>query len=1459
MTHIRLNQGCLVFFFLLSYSVIYAQFINKITVDAGPADVGQNATLKIVNGHPAIAYDDTTNATIYYVRAADINGRVWDTPVQINPIINTRDASMTIVNGKPAMSYYNMTDNNLRYAPSFDVNGNSWGIFIGVDVSGDVGTYSSLAVVNGNPAISYYDATNGDLKYVRANDADGFNWNTPVTIDQTGNVGEHTSLLVVNGNPAISYYDVTNGDLKYVRASNPNGSAWNTPITIDQIGDVGTFNSLKIINGKPAISYYDATYGQLKYVSADDVDGNTWNTPQVIDTDGDVGQYTSLAIVNSKPAISYSDISTGDLKFIQADDASGSSWNISSLMVATSGQHTALTVINNEPAIAFYDSDNQVLKYTRGEPTTHPNLLNTFLNVYGDNHRNGFSQIEYLANETAFFATGTRSNISNTIYEGTFSKLDINGQLLWTKTYGDEVTLTSFVEQDDGNFFLMGRKGLSNNNFSIYIAKVDKNGTLIYDRTFARTGRIMAQEMVKSKNDPLGETYFIRHWISDGGAADDIAVLKIDANANILWSNDYMTGQDDQANKIIPIENGGALLLGSSSTIGWHSFLVEIDAFGSIVQSKKYFEDSNELFEISKGTTTKDGGFVLTGIAGQAGNTNRDAFMLKIDANLSYEWANKYTRPYENIYSGVVQDTEGNIHVSSFDEIDNANRMRITKYDENGGLITSVYLEESLSNPTSATTLTHTNTYPDRLIIRDNRILAQGFGENDAVFGILDTDLNVCEAEEGDVSINAITISESPIAVTSLSSNYTVNTENITSSVIYEQIETCMAEDDLGGEYYEKQMIVDISGMSEQERIDLREELGATLIETCLCGTIELWRVPDTIIVDNVPITEMHEKEEVIRMKAKVEEAGRNYLMSTTTVPVEAFDNTTLFGNHALDLRRLARIGLVDSGMDYNMLIDYLDERPVSPNDCLNDPYGYDFPNDNSIPLDFFGHGTAMAARIINAYRGALVDDRNEFDPAIADYLKITNAKAFSQKKSSLFHLLCALKYLCSKDVDIVNCSAGYSGEKSLILEKTMREFKDKCILVVTSAGNDTSNVDIIPHYPSGFDFDNIISVAATDGFHHGLSTYSNYGHIGTDVGFPGTIGALQPGGAISYQRGSSQAAAGVTSVAAMLMAQFPAASYHDIINAIFSTVTPISGLPVSTGGIVNFTNAQNALADYQSWDFILCVCLPAVACMDTTINLDAGQSFEIVARVFDNGSYSNCAEGDVFFSFSENNINDSTRVFDCSDIGAQEIQIWITDSIGQQDFCTATLTIEDNTGDCPPVPPCPPTLNLSGVFSSGLYQAAQTITSNATFQNNANVIYIAGESITLTSGFQTPTEGEFLAMIGACQSRISDEVEDRMTEEVIDISTINLNVFPNPFQNRAIIQYELFEDTRLDLYLTDFSGRVVKTLVSKENKEAGQHKISLEAARLMSGMYFLVLKTSNEIQTHKLMILENN
>ena len=80
------------------------------------------------------------------------------------------------------------------------------------------------------------------------------------------------------------------------------------------------------------------------------------------------------------------------------------------------------------------------------------------------------------------------------------------------------------------------------------------------------------------------------------------------------------------------------------------------------------------------------------------------------------------------------------------------------------------------------------------------------------------------------------------------------------------------------------------------------------------------------------------------------------------------------------------------------------------------------------------------------------------------------------------------------------------------------------------------------------------------------------------------------------------------------------------------------------------------------------------------TVVMEIVGEVTIWASDFDAGSDDNC--GDVTVSFSED-VDDTNITFDCEQLGTQTVEIWVTDSYGNQDYCETFLFIQDNNDVC--------------------------------------------------------------------------------------------------------------------------------------------------------------------------------
>ncbi len=87
----------------------------------------------------------------------------------------------------------------------------------------------------------------------------------------------------------------------------------------------------------------------------------------------------------------------------------------------------------------------------------------------------------------------------------------------------------------------------------------------------------------------------------------------------------------------------------------------------------------------------------------------------------------------------------------------------------------------------------------------------------------------------------------------------------------------------------------------------------------------------------------------------------------------------------------------------------------------------------------------------------------------------------------------------------------------------------------------------------------------------------------------------------------------------------------------------------------------------------------------------------EIWSIDLNDGSFDNCtAVGDLEISFSDDP-SDKSRLFGCDELGQQNVQIWVTDEAGNQDFCNTFVIVEDNMSACDD----PQVVNVGGAIST--------------------------------------------------------------------------------------------------------------------------------------------------------------
>ncbi|HJW29962.1 MAG TPA: hypothetical protein VJ508_12060, partial [Saprospiraceae bacterium] len=130
---------------------------------------------------------------------------------------------------------------------------------------------------------------------------------------------------------------------------------------------------------------------------------------------------------------------------------------------------------------------------------------------------------------------------------------------------------------------------------------------------------------------------------------------------------------------------------------------------------------------------------------------------------------------------------------------------------------------------------------------------------------------------------------------------------------------------------------------------------------------------------------------------------------------------------------------------------------------------------------------------------------------------------------------------------------------------------------------------------------------------------------------------------------------------------------------------------------------------------------------MDTDGDGEADWGMVVMqAEMFDAGSSQAC--GNPFTLAFSSDPQDVTRVFDCTDIGENEVELWAIDENGLTDFCVTTVDIQDNNHICPPP-------GLNGTISGNITVPGSGKLAGA-------MVYLDGSS---QPGIPTSTDGYFV------------------------------------------------------------------------------------------------------------------
>ncbi len=208
-------------------------------------------------------------------------------------------------------------------------------------------------------------------------------------------------------------------------------------------------------------------------------------------------------------------------------------------------------------------------------------------------------------------------------------KTNTNGNLLWSRTFGGTSTEegSTVSQTTDGGYIIIGfTNSFGAGDFDAYLIKTDVNGDTLWTKTFGGVG---TNDVGYSVQQTIDGGYIVAGVYNYGSFNSDVYLIKTDANGDTLWTRSYGGVNDDIGKFVRQTSDSGHIIIGSTAVGSGHDvYLIKTDVNGDTLWTKTYGGTSDEAG--SSVEQTIDGGYILVG--GKFVGTVNSLYIIKTDS-----------------------------------------------------------------------------------------------------------------------------------------------------------------------------------------------------------------------------------------------------------------------------------------------------------------------------------------------------------------------------------------------------------------------------------------------------------------------------------------------------------------------------------------------------------------------------------------------------------------------------------------------------------------------------------------------------------------------------------------------------------------------------------------------------------------------------------------------------------
>jgi hypothetical protein len=235
-------------------------------------------------------------------------------------------------------------------------------------------------------------------------------------------------------------------------------------------------------------------------------------------------------------------------------------------------------------------------------------------------------------NDEGYIIAGS-TNYNNKKNKGAYIwliKTDSKGNKVWDRTFGESASAwaESAQQTSDGGYIITGvtQSHDSTMDLNVCLIKTDSQGKMEWDRTFGGSD----DDWGKSVQQTSDNGYIISGMtFSYGSGGSDAWLIKTDSLGNEEWNKTFGGSDSDWGYSAQQTSDGGYIITGLHFERDNGALLIKTDPLGNVEWDQTRMSESFVNLWGNSVRQTSDGGYI---VAGTAGNSNQDIWLLKTDA-----------------------------------------------------------------------------------------------------------------------------------------------------------------------------------------------------------------------------------------------------------------------------------------------------------------------------------------------------------------------------------------------------------------------------------------------------------------------------------------------------------------------------------------------------------------------------------------------------------------------------------------------------------------------------------------------------------------------------------------------------------------------------------------------------------------------------------------------------------